>query len=58
MRRIDPETVRKILDTADIVEVVSDFVHIKRRGANYMGLCPFHNERTPSFSVSKAKCYC
>ena len=58
MRRIDPETVRKILDTADIVEVVSDFVNLKRRGANYMGLCPFHNERTPSFSVSKAKGYC
>ncbi|MDE5913418.1 MAG: DNA primase [Muribaculaceae bacterium] len=58
MRRIDPETVRKILDTADIVEVESDFVNLKRRGANYMGLCPFHNERTPSFSVSKAKGYC
>lgn len=58
MRRIDPETVKKILDTADIVEVVSDFVSLKRRGANYMGLCPFHNERTPSFSVSKARGYC
>lgn len=53
MRKIDRETVQKILDTADIVEVVSDFVHLKRRGANYIGLCPFHNERTPSFSVSK-----
>lgn len=51
MKRIDRETVQKILDTADIVEVVSDFVHLKRRGANYMGLCPFYNERTPSFAV-------
>lgn len=55
---IDRETVQKILDAADIVEVVSDFVSLKKRGANYMGLCPFHNERTPSFSVSKTKNYC
>lgn len=55
---IDQETVRKILDAADIVDVVSDFVTLKRSGANYMGLCPFHNERTPSFSVSKAKGVC
>lgn len=58
MKRIDRETVQKILDTADIVEVVSDFVHLKKRGANYIGLCPFHNERTPSFSVSKSKGIC
>ena len=51
---IDKTTVAKILDTADIVEVVSDFVSLRRRGANYIGLCPFHNEKTPSFSVSKA----
>lgn len=57
---IDPATVQKIKDTADIVEVVSDYVHLVRRGANYMGLCPFHNERTPSFSVNKSRnfCYC
>ena len=57
---IDPITVQKIKDTADIVEVVSDYVHLVRRGANYMGLCPFHNERTPSFSVNKSRnfCYC
>ena len=47
MRRIDSETVQKILDTAEILDVVSDFVSLKRRGANYIGLCPFHNERTP-----------
>ncbi|MDE6497568.1 MAG: DNA primase [Muribaculaceae bacterium] len=58
MKRIDQETVRRILDTANIVEVVSDFVSLKRRGANYIGLCPFHNERTPSFSVSPARGYC
>lgn len=58
MARIDNETVRKILDTADIVEVVSDFVKLRRSGSGYMGLCPFHNERTPSFSVSKAKGIC
>lgn len=58
MRRIDQETVRHILDTANIVEVVSDFVSLKRRGANYIGLCPFHNERTPSFSVSPARGIC
>lgn len=57
---IDPQTVQKIKDTADIVEVVSKYVHLVKRGANYMGLCPFHNERTPSFSVNKARnfCYC
>lgn len=57
---IDPVTVQRIKDSADIVEVVSDYVHLVRRGANYMGLCPFHNERTPSFSVNKSKnfCYC
>lgn len=58
MKKIDRETVVKILDAADIVDVVSDFVSLKRRGANYIGLCPFHNERTPSFSVSKSKGIC
>lgn len=57
---IDPATVQRIKDVADIVEVVGDYVHLTRRGANYMGLCPFHNERTPSFSVNKQRnfCYC
>lgn len=58
MKKIDRETIQKILDTADIVDVVSDFVHLKRRGAGFIGLCPFHNERTPSFSVSKSKGIC
>lgn len=58
MKAIDRDTVQRILDTADIVDVVSDFVNLKKRGANYIGLCPFHNERTPSFSVSRAKGIC
>lgn len=58
MKTIDRETVQRILDAADIVEVVSDFVSLKRRGTSYLGLCPFHNERTPSFSVSKSKNIC
>lgn len=58
MKKIDRETTQRILDAADIVDVVSDFVSLKRRGANYIGLCPFHNERTPSFSVSKSKGIC
>ena len=49
---------QRILDTANIVEVVSDFVHLRRRGANYIGLCPFHSERTPSFSVSPSRGIC
>lgn len=55
---IDKATVDLIIDTADIVDVVSDFVTLKKRGANYVGLCPFHNDRTPSFYVSKAKGLC
>ena len=55
---IDKATVAQILDTANIVEVVSDFVSLKRRGSGYVGLCPFHNEKTPSFSVSPARNYC
>lgn len=55
---IDKNTVQKIKDTADIVEVVGDYVNLVRRGSNYMGLCPFHNERTPSFSVNRARNYC
>lgn len=52
---IPQDTVQKVIDTADIVEVVSDFVSLQRAGANYKGQCPFHNERTPSFVVSPGK---
>ena len=55
---IDKQTVQQIFDAVDIVDVVSDFVTLKRRGANYVGLCPFHNEKTPSFYVSRAKGIC
>lgn len=55
---IDQATVDKILDVANIVDVVSDFVTLRKRGVNYVGLCPFHEERTPSFSVSPAKGIC
>ncbi len=58
MKKIDNATVQRILDAADIVEVVSDFVALKKRGANYVGLCPFHNDRSPSFYVSKSKGMC
>lgn len=53
--RIPEETKRAILDAARIDEVVGDFVILKKRGANYLGLCPFHQEKTPSFIVSPAK---
>ncbi|HYX06247.1 MAG TPA: DNA primase [Bacteroidales bacterium] len=52
---IDQSTIDKIYDAAEITDVVQDFVHLKKRGVNYLGLCPFHNEKTPSFTVSPAK---
>lgn len=55
---IDQATVERILDAAQIVDVVSEFVTLRRRGVNYIGLCPFHNEKTASFSVSPSKGVC
>ena len=55
---IDQLTIEKILDAANIVDVVSEFVTLRRRGVNYVGLCPFHNEKTPSFYVSPSKGIC
>ncbi len=52
---IDRNTIEQIMDAAKIEEVVSDFVSLRRRGVNMIGLCPFHNEKTPSFTVSPAK---
>ncbi|TCZ73909.1 DNA primase [Flaviaesturariibacter aridisoli] len=52
---ITPQTIQAIQDRVDVLDVVGNFVRLKRRGANYLGLCPFHNERTPSFTVSPAK---
>ncbi|MDR2292129.1 MAG: DNA primase, partial [Prevotellaceae bacterium] len=52
---IDQTTINKIFDTVDIVDIIQDFVSLKKRGANYTACCPFHDEKTPSFSVSPAK---
>ena len=55
---IDQPTIDRILDAAQIVDVVSDFVTLRKRGVNYVGLCPFHDDKTPSFYVSPAKGLC
>ena len=52
---IDQETINRIFDTADIVDVISDFVQLKKSGSNFKGLSPFSNEKTPSFMVSPSK---
>lgn len=52
---ITPDTIQRVRDAARIEEVVGDFVRLRRRGSNLIGLCPFHNEKSPSFSVSPAK---
>ena len=52
---ITQNSVQEIIDTAKIDEVVEDFVNLKKRGVNLIGLCPFHNEKTPSFTVSPTK---
>ena len=55
---IDKATIDRIMDAANIVDVVSEFVTLRKAGVNYKGLCPFHNEKTPSFVVSPSKGYC
>ena len=55
---IDRGTIDRIMDAADIVDVVKDFVTLRKAGVNYKGLCPFHDEKTPSFVVSPAKQLC
>lgn len=55
---IDQITIDRIMGAANIVDVVSEFVTLRKRGVNYIGLCPFHNEKTPSFSVSASKQIC
>src|SRR5688500_6331564 len=52
---ISQNTIQQILSRIDIVDVVGEFVKLKKRGASYLGLCPFHNEKTPSFTVSPSK---
>ena len=55
---IDRSTIDRIMAAADIVDVVGEFVTLRRSGANYKGLCPFHDEKTPSFMVSPSKQLC
>lgn len=55
---IDRTTIDRLMTTADIVEVVGEFVNLRRSGANFKGLCPFHDEKTPSFMVSPARQIC
>jgi DNA primase len=52
---ISQDTIQQILNRSDIIEVIGGFVKLKKRGANYLGLCPFHNEKSPSFTVSSSK---
>lgn len=52
---ISQQTIQQILSRMDIIEIVGGFVRLKKRGANYLGLCPFHNEKSPSFTVSPSK---
>ncbi|MEO7768002.1 MAG: CHC2 zinc finger domain-containing protein, partial [Ferruginibacter sp.] len=52
---ISQNTIQQILSRIDIVEIVGSFIRLKKRGTNYLGLCPFHNEKSPSFTVSPAK---
>jgi DNA primase catalytic core len=55
MPRIPEETIQQIIAATDIVELVGRYVKLKRAGSNYSGLCPFHTEKTPSFSVSPSR---
>ena len=55
MPRIAQEIVERVREASDILDVVSRYVDLKKRGQNYFGLCPFHNEKTPSFSVAPVK---
>lgn len=55
MQRIPEETIDQIRNQADIVDVIGNYVQLKKQGRNYIGLCPFHGEKTPSFSVSPEK---
>ncbi|MGI8583592.1 MAG: DNA primase [Chitinophagaceae bacterium] len=52
---IAPSTIQQILSRIDIIDIINSFIKLKKRGSNYLGLCPFHNEKTPSFTVSPSK---
>ena len=55
MARISEQSIEHVRQAADIIEVVSNYVELEQRGRNFFGLCPFHNEKTPSFSVNPEK---
>src|SRR6476661_4842604 len=52
---ISQETIQQIVTRIDIIEIIGSFIRLKKRGVNYIGLCPFHNEKSPSFTVSPSK---
>ena len=52
---IHPDTIEAVQQEVDIIDVISEYVVLRKRGKDYLGLCPFHNEKTPSFSVSQEK---
>ena len=55
MPRYSDEIIEEVRQSNDIVDIISQYVHLKRSGRNFFGLCPFHNEKSPSFSVSPDK---
>ncbi|EHL2689489.1 DNA primase, partial [Listeria monocytogenes] len=55
MARIPEEVIDQVRNQADIVDIIGNYVQLKKQGRNYSGLCPFHGEKTPSFSVSPEK---
>ena len=52
MARISEQSIERVRNAADVVDVISDYVDLKQKGRNFFGLCPFHSEKTPSFSVN------
>ena len=55
MANTNEDVLEKVKEQMDIVELVGEYVHLKKSGSNHVGLCPFHNEKTPSFTVSESK---
>lgn len=55
MNKVPEEVIDRLLSTSDIVDVISEYIQLTKKGRNFFGLCPFHGENTPSFSVSQEK---
>ena len=55
MAKISEQSIEQIRNRADIIDIISSYVELKKRGRNFFGLCPFHNEKTPSFTVNPDK---